>query len=174
MRNGAEDAILRPVALSKPRFSAAPCKRHIRACMRLPIHTARSVTPPRPLAAPLRKRSGGYSPPPRCVSLLELPPRDFESAAARSNYQRPRRRVSWGRSNFFGGELAPRRRNCFIADSPSAPFGRRRICVGVAVAGELAPPPPVIPVLRAAALSAPRSARRRPGRCCTRSRRSLR
>ena len=53
---------------------------------------------------------------------------------------RLRRRVRRKCGNFFVGELAPRRRNCFLADSPSAPFGRRRICVGVAVAGELAPP----------------------------------
>ena len=38
------------------------------------------------------------------------------------------------------GSLPPRRRNCFLADSPSAPFGRRRICVGVEVCrGSLLP-----------------------------------
>ena len=62
-------------------------------------------------------------------------------AAALSRFNRIRRRVRRIRGNFFGGELAPRRRNCFLA--VSAPGNAQHFsgnCVGVAVAGELAPP----------------------------------
>ena len=54
-----------------------------------------------------------------------------------------RRRVRRKRGNFFAGELAPRRGNCLLA--VSAPGNAQHFsgnCVGVAVAGEILPPPP--------------------------------
>ena len=41
-------------------------------------------------------------------------PGERERAAALSRFIRFRRRVRRKRSNFFGGEHAPRRRNCFL------------------------------------------------------------
>ena len=72
----------------------------------------------------------------RSINLGEL-----EGAAALSSFNRIRRRVRRIRGNFFVGELAPRRRNCFLA--VSAPGNAKHFsgnCEGVEVAGELAPP----------------------------------
>ena len=61
--------------------------------------------------------------------------------AALSNFNRIRRRVRRIRGNFFAGELAPRRRNCFLTVSaPVNPKDFSGNCEGVEAAGELAPP----------------------------------
>ena len=87
---------------------------------------------------PLRGRRGddiGFA-----AARRFCPGRAREGPQALSCFNRTRRRVRRVRGNFFRGELAPRRRSCFLADSPSAPFGRRRICVGVEVCrGSLLP-----------------------------------
>ena len=53
------------------------------------------------------------------ASAFSLPknPGELVRAAALSSVNRIRRRVRRIRGNFFGGELAPRRRNCFLAVS---------------------------------------------------------
>ena len=74
---------------------------------------------------------------------LSKNPGDFERAAALSSFNRIRRRVRRIRGNFFGGELAPRRRNCFLA--VSAPGNAKHFsgnCEGVEVwRGSLLPRP---------------------------------
>ena len=72
---------------------------------------------------------------------LSKDPGELVRAAALSSFNRTRRRVRRIRGNVFRGELAPRRRNYFIA--VSAPGNAQHFsgnCEGVEVAGELAPP----------------------------------
>ena len=92
---------------------------------------------------PLRGRRGddvGF-----VAARHSCPGRAREGPQALSCFNRTRRRVRRVRGNFFVGELAPRRRNCFLAVSaPGNPKDFSGNCVGVAVAGELAPPPPFI------------------------------
>ena len=82
-------------------------------------------------------------------------PGERERAEALSHFNRTRRRVRRVRGNFFAGELAPRRRNCFLA--VSAPGNAKHFsgnCVGVEVCrGSLLPRHLII----ALSLSCPRS-----------------
>ena len=76
---------------------------------------------------------------------LSKNPGDFERAAALSSFNRIRRRVRRIRGNFFGGELVPPEKKllpCSFRARKCEAFQRK--LVGVAVAGELAPPPHIL------------------------------